>query len=92
MKTRKNRIHKPKQFSPNAVAFDTASAAEYIGVSPVSMKMSRTSGLLCGVDAPEFKRAGRKIIYMRKELDKWLDGLPVFKNNAQAQKEIFASS
>ena len=83
----KNRKHRDKPVDPNVAAFDNDHAAEYIGFSPVSLKMSRNSGLLGSHPAPPFKRAGRKILYLRQALDEWLESLPTYQNNVQTQNE-----
>ena len=66
-----------------AAAFSNDHAAEYMGVSPNSLKISRRTGTLCGWQAPEYKKMDRKVIYLRATLDKWLADLPSYKNTAQ---------
>ncbi len=82
----KKREHKVIPLNPAAAAFSNDNAAEYIGVSPNSMKISRRTGELCGQPAPEYKKAERKVIYLRVVLDQWLADLPAYKNTAQAFK------
>ena len=78
------RKHKKLPIDPGAAAFETDHGATYIAVSPTSLKISRLTGELCGQPAPEFKKAERKVIYLRSVLDQWLDELPGYKNTAQA--------
>lgn len=77
------RSHRKKPLDPNVAAFNNYHAAEYLGFSPVSLKMSRNTGVLGGRPAPNFKRAGRKVIYLRVVLDSWLEELPTYRNSAQ---------
>ena len=69
---RKKRVHKKEQFHSSAAGFNSDNAAIYIGVNVTTLKLSRHTGLLCGVTAPKFIKLERKIIYMRSVLDKWL--------------------
>jgi len=73
---------------PNQQAALTArQASQYIGIETEgdALKPSRSSGTLWGLDAPRFIRAGnKKIIYLKADLDAFLDGLETFANNAQA--------
>lgn len=61
------------QFAPRGMT--EASAAEYLGVSQYSLRRSRTKGKLKGVPAPVWRKAGGNVVYLREELDEWLDGL-----------------
>ncbi len=81
------RKHTPQPYHAHASAFNTENAAIHIGEPSSSLKISRRTGLLCGHPAPEFKKSGRKVFYMRKTLENWLDGLPAYKNTAQFQVE-----
>lgn len=82
MKTK--RFHKSLPLNPNAAAFNTKHGAEYIGVSDNSLKISRKTGELCGQPTPEYKKAGRKVIYLKPVLDAWLAQLPTLSNTAQS--------
>ncbi len=79
------RIHKHRKAEPVCVALSTDHGAAYIGASPHSLKRSRRTGLLWGMPAPEFKKAARKVIYLRATLDQWVDRLPTFQNTAQSE-------
>jgi predicted DNA-binding transcriptional regulator AlpA len=49
-------------------------AAEYIGLSRSTLRQGRMDGDREGrCPTPPFVRLGRKIIYLREELDCWLD-------------------
>lgn len=57
--------------------FSSKQAAYYLNVSDSSMRISRITGKLCGVDAPTFKKIGtRKIVYSVEDLNKWIQALP----------------
>ena len=79
------RIHKHREADAVCVALTNDQAASYIGASEHSLKRSRRTGLLWGIQAPEFKKAARKVIYMRATLDKWVDELPTYQNTAQSE-------
>ena len=79
------RIHKHRKAAKVCVAMTTEQAAAYIGASGHSLKRSRRTGLLWGIPAPEFKKAARKVIYIRATLDQWVDGLPTYQNTAQSE-------
>jgi hypothetical protein len=74
-------------------SYDTPKAAIYVGVSQASLEKSRISGLLIGVKAPPYRRAGRKTLYLRSDLDAWLESLPVYQHSADelAQRRKEAS-
>lgn len=53
---------------------DTHQAAAYLGFKSSTLKLSRITGTLGGVPAPEFVRMGRrKIVYTREALDRWVN-------------------
>lgn len=51
---------------------DNREAAHHLNLSPKTLNNSRTSGLLCGVKAPPFKKLGKAVRYERAALDEWL--------------------
>jgi len=65
------------------ITLDTKQAAQYLCVSEISMRNSRVSGLLGNIKAPSFRKIGRKVIYLRSDLDQWLNGLPAYDNTTQ---------
>lgn len=52
---------------------NTEQAAELIGVSSYSLKLSRCNGRLCGVAAPTYKKIGRLVRYEPGVISDWLD-------------------
>ncbi len=67
-------------------AFTPKQACAYIGIDSEgdALKASRSTGQLWGMTAPKFRKAGtKKIIYLRKDLDTFLEQLEGFTNNAQ---------
>ena len=63
-----NQIHKPR--------LDTHESALYINLASNTLRGSRTSGILCGVASPTYRKLGRKVVYDRVVLDKWLSQFP----------------
>lgn len=79
MRTRKQ---KPVPFTGDAAAYNTANAAIYIGASEGSLRISRSTGKLNGMDPPPHRKAGRLAIYLKKDLDAWLEKIPEYQSNA----------
>ena len=53
--------------------FSTEEAAVYTGVAPETLKQARLYGPRAGyIQSPPFVRTGRKILYLREDLDIWL--------------------
>lgn len=67
--------------------FDSKQAAQYLCVSEISIRNSRITGLLGGIKAPSFRKIGRKVIYLKADLDTWLNSLPAFENTTQMKFE-----
>ena len=57
--------HKPR--------LDTHESAFHINLASNTLRGSRVSGILCGVQAPAYRKIGRKVVYDRVILDQWLD-------------------
>ena len=68
-------------------AINSKEAARYLCVSEISIRNSRITGLLGGIKAPNFRKIGRKVIYLKADLDRWLDDLPTFENTTQMKFE-----
>ena len=51
---------------------DTVQAAEFLGVSAYSLKLSRCTGSLCGVASPTYKKIGRLVRYEPAVIMQWL--------------------
>ena len=52
---------------------NTHEGAFHISLASNTLRASRTSGVLCGVPAPAYRKIGRKVVYDRIILDEWLD-------------------
>lgn len=50
-------------------------ASEYIGCKPQVLNQSRTNGELWGVPTPPYLKMARKVMYKKRDLDKWVDNL-----------------
>ena len=46
----------------------TAEAAAYVGLSPRTLERYRVTG-----EGPTYLKVGRRVLYRRTDLDKWLD-------------------
>ena len=53
--------------------YDSDAAAEYLGYSPATLRNSRSSGTLAGVQAPAFIKIGLRAFYQQATLDAWLE-------------------
>jgi len=65
-------------------------ATQYIGIDSKAdaLKNSRSTGVLWGVQAPKFIKAGpKKILYKRSDLDEFLAQFDSYLNTAQIQTE-----
>ncbi len=71
----------------NNKTFDSKQAAKYLCVSEISIRNSRITGLLGGIKAPCFRKIGRKVIYLKADLDRWLEALPEFENTTHMKFE-----
>jgi len=50
-------------------------AAQYVGVSVSFLQKDRMNGVLPNrTRGPEFIKVGKRVLYLREDLDKWLDG------------------
>lgn len=67
------------------VNLDNNGAADYLTVGFTTLRNSRHTGLLCGLPAPQFKKMGRKVVYLKKDLDEWLDSLPSYQNTSEME-------
>ncbi len=53
-----------------------AEAAEYIGMSRSFLRQARMDGTRTNrTPGPRFSKIGRKVIYLKDDLDAWLEGL-----------------
>lgn len=51
-------------------------AAEYIGISGYTLKLSRHTGSLCGKPAPAHRKLGRLVVYDKATIDAWIEQFP----------------
>ncbi|MBV1788629.1 helix-turn-helix domain-containing protein [Marinobacterium sp. D7] len=56
----------------NRALLDTHQAADYIGFSSSTLRWSRSTGTLAGVQTPEFLKIGKTVRYETGVLDQWL--------------------
>lgn len=63
--------------------FSDHEAAAFIGCSSYTLKRSRTTGTLLGVEAPVHVKMGRMVRYERATLEEWLSQFPEYANTAQ---------
>ncbi len=68
-----------EQSNGQPLRLDTNQAAEFIGFKPSTLKISRVTGMLAGVNSPEYRKLGRKVVYDRTVLVEWMNQ---FKNQA----------
>lgn len=59
-------------------------AAIYIGFKPSTLRLSRHTGTLAGVDTPEYLKIGKVVRYDVQDLDQWLSQFRKYKNTADA--------
>mgnify|MGYP000046388202 CR=1 FL=1 len=52
---------------------DTHVAANYLGFGSSTVRVSRVTGTLAGVPAPTYRKIGRKVVYDRMVLSKWIE-------------------
>jgi hypothetical protein len=50
---------------------NTKEAAIFINCSPYTLRLSRSTGKLFGVDAPLYKKRNRSVVYSRSSLELW---------------------
>ncbi|MDX5338010.1 MAG: hypothetical protein LPK25_03210 [Cyclobacteriaceae bacterium] len=64
------------------IACNTKVAAEYLGISEFTLKQSRSTGMLCGLPTPPYRKAGTKVFYEISKLKEWLSNVPEYFNTA----------
>ena len=82
--------HQAKMGAVNMQAVLTPrQASVYIGIDTKNdaLKTSRSTGVLWGVGAPKFIKAGpKKILYKLSDLDEFLSQFESFSNNAEVKE------
>ena len=72
------------QNDQHRAAMNNADAAVHIGTTPANLRLSRHTGFLYkDIPSPKFLKAGRKVLYLKSDLDNWLHQLPSYQNTAQ---------
>ena len=61
----------PHAAKPARRGFSTADAAHYISFSESFLRKARIG--LTNIPGPLFKKIGKKVVYLREDLDSWLD-------------------
>lgn len=59
-------------------------ASHYLGLSPATLRKSRTTGVLSGVAAPKYLKLGRRVFYPLAGLDAWLSQFDPVANTTEA--------
>ncbi|OPX56520.1 Helix-turn-helix domain-containing protein [Oceanospirillum multiglobuliferum] len=72
----------------NTTLKTSAQAAEILGFSEYTIRLSRATGTLAGVEAPPFIKMGRNVRYKKSDLDNWLAQFQTFTNTAQAAMAV----
>ena len=67
--------------------YTSSEAAKAIGVSPVTVKMSRCTGKLLGKPAPKFLKMGRLIRYEPSAIQDWIKQFRSFSTTEDARNE-----
>ncbi|WP_086480764.1 helix-turn-helix domain-containing protein [Oceanospirillum sanctuarii] len=80
--------------TPNThtVLITSAQAAEALGFSEYTLRLSRTTGKLAGVQAPPFLKVGRSVRYKQADLFEWLAQFDTFTNTAQAEMAAMSAA
>lgn len=60
--------HSERAYAMKRRAYDTAGAAEYLGVSPSFLAKKRCSG-----GGPKFRKYGHRVVYTDEDLDEYAD-------------------
>ena len=69
--------------------FKDYEAATYLGISVSMLRKARCYGRLIGQVPPRYIKIGKSVLYLKEDLDNWLDALPkqthITTNNAEGQ-------
>jgi hypothetical protein len=68
--TKQRNLNHSNNLSPHC---DTHGAAFELGFGSSTMRVSRVTGTLAGVPAPTYRKIGRKVVYDRIVLVKWME-------------------
>lgn len=81
--TKKHRATLSDDFLFEKPSLRTEEAALFLNCSPLTIRDSRKSGTLFGVEAPPYQKRGRMIVYKRKSLIRWEKQFHEQTNSAQ---------
>lgn len=76
--------------SQKDILITSKQAAEALGYSEYTLRLSRTTGTLAGVQAPAFVKLGRSVRYKQSDLNNWQAQFSTFTNTAQAAMSAVA--
>ena len=62
----------------------TEEAAEFLGYKEKTLRDSRSSGILAGVEPPRYVKRGQRVIYAEEDLVLWLSQFKKITNTAQS--------
>jgi len=54
------------------IGLNSSDSARYVGISEAMMRKMRSDG-----SGPKFRKIGRKVIYLRRDLQQWLESKAV---------------
>lgn len=74
------------ELAANAPLLTNEAAAAFLGFKPGTLRVSRTSGLLAGIQTPPYLKIGRRVAYEREALEKWLSNFRTMRNTAYPTK------
>lgn len=63
-------------------------AAAYLGYADATMRDSRVTGKLCGVDAPLYQRIGSRVFYDQDQLDAWMQQFPMTRHTGEYRFQL----
>lgn len=78
-----NLNHKEHYMTEDKVIYTSEGAADLLTLSANTLKNSRSTGILCGRDAPPYIKLGKKVAYRRSDLLAWLKSFPTYQNTAE---------
>lgn len=63
--------------------FKSHEAAAYLGYADPTLRESRVTGKLAGVDAPRYQKIGARVFYEKDALDTWLAQFPMTRHTGE---------
>lgn len=74
------------QHADNIKSLKSLDADRYLGFPPGTLKLARHTGTLYSQEPPPFIKIGRSVLYVKEDLDIWLNQFKKFRNNAEASQ------